>query len=91
MADFENQITLGKRLRQISDNAKSAIEIKNFTECLENVAASGKTSIQFPDLRQYLGTMCVNGTVMDWLKSQDLVATGGADQNTGNWVVTISW
>lgn len=86
-----NNITLGKRLRQITNRAKTVAEIANFTAVLEAAAEKGESRVMFPDLRQYLNTMIMDGTVWDWLKSQDLVIVGEVNQNTGNYEFTICW
>lgn len=89
--NVDNILTLGKRLRQITNRAKTVIEITNFSAVLEAAAEKGESRVLFTDLRQYLNTMIMDGTIWDWLKSQDLMFAGEVNQNTGNYEFTIYW
>ena len=93
MSEQQNteRLTIGKRLRQITNEAKKYKEIQNFTMVLEDAARQEVESLRFPDLRQYLNSMIMDGTIWDWLKSEDLIATGEINSNTGEYDFTIQW
>lgn len=84
-------LTIGKRLRQITNQANRKVEIDTFVSVLEDAANNRLSSLAFPDLRQYLNSMIMDGTIWDWMKSQDLIPAGEIDQNTGAYSFTISW
>jgi len=87
----EEVMTIGKRLRQLTNQANRKVEIDTFVAALEDAANNRLSSLAFPDLRQYLNSMIMDGTIWEWLKSQDLIPTGEIDQNTGAYNFTISW
>lgn len=91
MDNLNNQITLGKKLRQITAKVKADKEIENFTKVLTDAAEDGKSRVVFTDLRQYLNSLIMAGTVWDWLKSQDLGVSGAINQNNGAYEFTIFW
>ena len=84
-------IPLGRQLRKITQESKSALEINNFTAKLVEVAQQGLDYCVFEDLRDYLPTLIMNETLFSWLQANELIPDGGIDQNTGNYRYTIKW
>lgn len=96
MGDTNNEqkqqfIPLGRQLKRITEESKSSIEVKNFTDILVKAAQQGLDRYEFNDLRDVVPTMIINGTLFNWLNANELVASGVIDQNTGNYHYTISW
>lgn len=91
MDNLNEQITIGKRLKQITAKVRSEKEIENFTKVLMDAAEDGKSRVVFTDLRQYLNSLIMAGTVWDWLKTQELGVSGSINQNTGAYEFTIFW
>ena len=87
----EVQLTIGQKLRQLTSKARSEAEISKFYAVLEETALTGGDKVHFTDLRQYLNNMIMSGTVWDWLKSQDLMASGAINQETGAYDYVIYW
>jgi hypothetical protein len=79
-----NEMTLGKKLRRIVEQARSTAEIEKLTEVLES-------KVKFKDLREYTPTLILNGTIWDWFRDNELVVTGTVDQNTGAYEYLVSW
>ena len=90
MENVEN-ITIGRRLRKISDEARKNVEIDNFVKVLEDVASKGQYSVMFPDLQNYLGTLIQDGSIFTWLMSQDIKFNGSINSETGAYEYTLSW
>jgi hypothetical protein len=86
-----NEMTLGKKLRKIVEQARSTAEIEKLTEVLEDVARKGESKVKFKDLREYTPTLILNGTIWDWFRDNELVVTGTVDQNTGAYEYLVSW
>ena len=87
----ENTLSLGKRLRLITNQARAQMEANKFVEVLTAAAEKGQESISFPDLRDYLNNMIMDNTVWEWFRINELNASGSIDQTTGAYVYTISW
>lgn len=87
----EQVLTIGARLRSLTSAAKINQEIARFVDVLTENANKGFDHVSFPDLREYLNTMIMAGTIWDWMSKQELTATGGVDQNTGAYNYVISW
>jgi len=91
MADEKVTMSLGKRLRGITDNAKAEIETAKFIETLEGVAAKGIDRVQFKDLREHIPTLISSGKVFDWMAQNELSMNGSVNSETAKWEYTISW
>ena len=83
--------TFGKKLGEITRKAQANLNIKKFYEVLENAAKDGNSKVRIPDLREYLNDKIMDGTIWDWLKSQDLYANGQVDSSTGKYDFIIYW
>lgn len=83
--------TFGKKLGDITRKAQASLNIKKFYEVLENAAKDGNSKVRIPDLREYLNDKIMDGTIWDWLKSQDLYANGQVDSSTGKYDFIIYW
>lgn len=93
---MENQIdnsnlTLGKRLRQITDSVNSRVEIENLTKLLVEAAEKGQDKLYFDDLRLVVPVLSQSGKIFDWLKENDIQCTGGVCQQTAKWGYTLYW
>lgn len=84
-------ISLGKRLRQLTSQSRANAEVTRFIEILEEAANKGEDHVTFTDLRQVLPTMILNDTIWDWLRANELGASGVIDNNTAEYKYTISW
>ena len=91
MAEVENRIPLGKRLKQITYQAKITDEIAVLTNLLVEAANEGKSQLYFKDLRTVVPNMIANESLWDWLRSEEIGASGGVDQNTATYSYTLYW
>lgn len=82
---------LGRQLKRITEESKSALEIKAITEILTKAAHSGENYCTFSDLRAVVPNMILNGTLNKWLADNELIPQGQINQNNGNYEYTISW
>lgn len=89
--DDEKELTLGKRLRLMTDRAKSVIEVQNLVKVLEDAANNGQEAVQFTDLREYVPTMILSGTLSTWAAQNELILQGGVNQSTGAYEYIIKW
>lgn len=87
----ENTLSLGRRLRLITNQARAQMEANKFVELLVAAAEQGQESISFPDLRDHLNNMIMDNTVWEWFKVNELNVSGGIDQSTGAYAYTVSW
>ena len=87
----EVSLSLGKRLRQLTDLARANVEIEAFIKILEEAANRGEDKVVFTDLREYLPSMINAGTAYDWIKQNDLYVTGNIDPQTAKHAMTIFW
>ena len=84
-------LSLGKRLRQLTDLAKANVEIEAFVKVLEEAANRGEDRVLFQDLREYLPSMINAGTAYEWIQKNDLMVSGSVDPQTAKHVMTIFW
>ena len=84
-------LSLGKRLRQLTDLAKANVEIEAFVKVLEEAANRGEDRVLFQDLREYLPSMINAGTAYEWIQKNDLMVSGNVDPQTAKHVMTIFW
>lgn len=87
----EERVPLGRRLRQISNQANVTMEVEQFKNKLIAIAEEGKTSIFFPDLRTELPTFIQSGKYVEWFKAEEIVLQGVVRQDTGAYEFTVSW
>ena len=87
----EKRIPLGRRLRQITDEAKANAEISNFEEMLVKYAEQGLDRVQFTDLREYLPNLIATERIRDWMAANELQMVGMVNQETAQWQFTIMW
>lgn len=87
----EVKITLGSRLRQLTEAARSKIELENFIKVLEDTANAGENKLYFEDLRDYLPNMINAGTAYQWLNDNEIYVSGQVDPDTAKHSMTISW
>ena len=90
----ENQlesITLGERLRRLTQESKLAFEIHRFEEVLSETAQQGINYYVFDDLRDYLPTLIMEETLFNWLSENELIYEGNVDNNTGKYRYRIKW
>ena len=95
MSDISNTVqenlTLGQRLRQITNQARTNVEAQNFVDILTKAAENGEDKVVFADLRTVLPIMIQSETALDWIKSNDLQISGQINSNTACWEFTVSW
>lgn len=84
-------LSLGKRLRQLTDLAKTTVELEAFVKILEEAANRGEDHVVFDDLREYLPNMINAGRAYEWIQANDLMVSGNIDPQTAKHVMTISW
>lgn len=89
--NVEEKIPVGRRLRQLTEAAKSLREVTALINILEEAANQGQDRVTFDDLRTVVPNMIVNGTIWDWLKDNEINATGSVDQNTAQYRYTLFW
>ena len=86
-----NDLPLGKRLRQITDSVNSKAEIENLTKILIEAAESGKDRVEFDDLRLVIPVLSQSNKFNDWLKENEINIAGGVNQQTAKWEYTLYW
>ena len=84
-------LSLGKRLRQLTDLAKTKVELEGFIKILEEAANRGEDRVVFDDLREYLPNMINAGTAYEWIQANDLMVSGSVDPQTAKHAMTIFW
>ena len=84
-------LTLGKRLRQITDSVNSKVEIEKLTKVLVEAAEKGQDRVTFDDLRLVVPIMSQSGKIFDWLNENEIKFTGAVDQATAKWGYTLYW
>lgn len=91
MGTENENVSLGRRLREITERARANEEIQKFVALLTQEAELGRDKAHFDDLRELLPTMIGNGTIATWMAANELVMSNIVDQNTGKWNCTVSW
>ena len=91
MAETEKALPLGRRLRQVTNEAQSAVEIKKFEEILLKYAQQGLDRVQFNDLREYLPNLIATERIRSWMEQNELQMIGQVNQETAQWQFTICW
>ena len=84
-------ITLGKKLRQLTEQARVNTEATKLIEVLEEAANRGEDHVKFNDLREVVPNMIMSETLWNWLRVNELKFEGYVDQNTAAYVYVISW
>lgn len=87
----EESLSLGKKLRQITNQVRANAEAQAFVDVLTQAAERGEDRVVFEDLRTVLPIMTKSETALDWIRSNDLQAVGQVNSNTACWEYTISW
>lgn len=87
----EERIPLGRKLRQLTDQAKTNKEAQELVNMLKDAASRGEDHLSFPDLRTVVPSMIMNESLWDWLRSEEITASGGVDTNTAAYNYTLSW
>ena len=89
--NVQQELSLGQRLRQITNKVRADAEAQAFIDILMNAANNGEDMVVFPDLRVVLPIMSKSDTIFDWIRSQDLQITGQVNPNNACWEYTIFW
>lgn len=84
-------LSLGKRLRLLTNQARTNAEAQNFIDILTEAANRGEDHVQFEDLREVLPTMVMSETALDWIRSNELGVQGQINPNTAKYEYTVSW
>lgn len=87
----EVRIPLGKKLRQLTNTAITNKEAQALADMLKEAAMKGEDHLAFKDLRDVVPSMIMNETLWGWLKSEEIVATGGVNPVTAAYEYTLSW
>ena len=86
------RITLGKKLRQITEDAAATnAEAQALYDAMKTVAMQGQNSIHFDDLRSIVPNMILRETLKPWLEAEEIQMNGMVDPNTAAWSYTLSW
>ena len=86
-----NNLPLGRRLRQITDSVNSKVEIDNLTKILVEAAERGQDRVQFDDLRLVIPVLSQSGKLNDWLQENEINIAGCVNQETAKWEYTLYW
>lgn len=87
----EERIPLGRKLRQLTDQAKTNKEAQALVDMLKDAASRGEDHLSFPDLRTVVPSMIMNESLWDWLRSEEITAAGQVNQTTAAYEYTLSW
>lgn len=87
----EERIPLGRKLRQLTDQAKTNKEAQALVDMLKEAASRGEDHLSFDDLRTVVPNMIMNESLWDWLKSEEIIASGQINQTTAAYQYTLSW
>ena len=87
----QETMSLGQRLRQITNQARTNVEAQNFVDLLTKAAEKGEDRVVFTDLRTVLPIMIQSETALDWIRSNDLQISGQVNSETACWEFTVSW
>lgn len=89
--ESEERIPLGRKLRQITDQAKTNKEAQALIDILKEAASRGEDHIAFTDLRTVVPSMIMNESLWDWLRSEEIRAAGQVNQETAAYEYTLAW
>lgn len=87
----EVRITLGARLRQLTNQARINNEANALVAMLEEAANRGEDHLTFADLREVVPNMIMNDTLWNWLQQNELTFNGQVNQETAAYNYTIMW
>lgn len=87
----EVRIPLGKKLRQLTNQAITNKEAQVLVDMLKEAASKGEDHLAFADLRTVVPNMIMNETLWEWLRAEEITASGGIDPNTAAYNYTLSW
>lgn len=85
------KLTLGKRLRQITDSVNSKVEIENLTKILIEAAERGEDRVAFEDLRLVIPVLSQSGKLNEWLQENEINVAGSVNAETNKWEFTLYW
>lgn len=85
------ELSLGKRLRQLTNNARTTAEWQNFVNILTEAANRGEDHVSFDDLREVLPLMIQAETAYKFIEQNDLQITGQVNPNTAKHEMTVFW
>jgi len=86
------RMTLGKKLRQITEDAAATNkEAQALYDAMKARATVGESSIHFDDLRLIVPNMIQRETLKPWLEQEEIKMEGYVDTGTAAWVYTLSW
>lgn len=87
----EERIPLGRKLRQLTDQAKTNKEAQALVDMLKEAASRGEDHLSFSDLRDVVPSMIMNESLWEWLRSEEVRASGQVNQTTAAYEFTLSW
>ena len=87
----EERIPLGRKLRQLTDQAKTNKEAQALVDMLKEAASCGEDHLSFSDLRDVVPSMIMNESLWDWLKSEEIRVNGQVNQTTAAYEYTLYW
>lgn len=88
---IQETLSLGKRLRQLTNQARTNVEAQAFIDLLTEAANAGKDKVEFDDLRTVLPIMTQAETALEWIQKNELGITGQVNSNTAKWEFTVFW
>ena len=87
----EERIPLGRKLRQLTDQAKTNKEAQTLVDMLKEAASRGEDHLSFSDLRTVVPSMIMNESLWEWLRSEEISISGQVNQTTAAYEYTLSW
>lgn len=85
------RIPLGRKLRQLTDQAKTNKEAQALVDMLKEAATRGEDHIAFTDLRTVVPSMIMNESLWTWLKSEEIAFNGRVNPDTAAYEYTLTW
>lgn len=89
--ESEVRIPLGRKLRQLTDQAKTNKEAQALVDLLKDAASRGEDHLAFKDLRDVVPSMIMNDSLWDWLRSEEIGVSGQVNQDTAAYEYTLTW
>lgn len=87
----EERVPLGRRLRQITDQANASKEAQALYDMLKDAASKGEDHLYFADLRTVVPNMILNDTLWSWLQKEEIRVSGTVNQSTAAYEYTLMW
>lgn len=83
--------SFGKQLRELTNRARAELEINTLMNKMLEAANNGKDVVVFDNLMDDAPTLISNDCLWEWLRENDINASGAVDKNTGKYRYTLSW